>query len=64
MKHGELTIAILPLQKNAPIYLPDSAKPDFGLPSEALAKEGAADSVVALTRAELVPNSLVEAARP
>lgn len=50
LKHGELTIAILPLQKNAPIHLPDSAKPDFG----------AADSVVALTRAELVANTVVE----
>lgn len=50
LKHGELTIAILPLQKNAPIYLSDSAKPDFGT----------ADSVVALTRAELVPNIKVE----
>lgn len=50
LKEGELTIAILPLQKNAPIYLPDSAKPDFGF----------AESVVALTRAELVPNTMVE----
>ena len=52
LKDGELTIAILPLQKNAPIYLPDSAKPDFR----------SADSVVALTRAELVPNTTVELA--
>jgi beta-galactosidase len=50
LKNGELTIAILPMQKNGPIYLPDSAKPDFGT----------ADSVVALIRAELVPNTTVE----
>lgn len=50
LKNGELTVAILPLQKNAPIYLPDSAKPDFG----------SVDNVVALTRAELVANPTVE----
>jgi len=50
LKNGELTIAILPLQKNAPIYLPESAKPDFG----------DAASVVALARAELVANPVVE----
>ena len=54
LKKGELTIAILPLQKNAPIYLPDSAKPDFG----------SADSVVALTRAELVTNTAIEPTKP
>jgi beta-galactosidase len=54
LKNGELTIAILPLQKNAPIYLPDSAKPDFG----------SADSVVALMRAELVANTIVELSNP
>ena len=54
LKNGELTIAILPLQKNAPIYLPDPAKPDFG----------SADSVVALTRAELVANTVVELDKP
>jgi hypothetical protein len=53
LKTGELTIAILPLQKNAPIFLPDSAKPDFG----------GADSVVALKRAELVANPTAELAR-
>jgi len=46
LKDGELTIAILPLQKNAPIYLPETAKPDFG----------SADSIAVLTRAELVEN--------
>jgi hypothetical protein len=54
LKNGELTIAILPLQKNAPIYLPDSAKPDFG----------AADSMVNLYRIELVPMPKVEIAQP
>ena len=55
LKDGGLTIAILPLQKNAPIYLPDSAKPDFG----------AADSAVGLQSAELVQNAAVEiAAKP
>lgn len=52
LKNGALTIAILPLQKNAPIYLSDSAKPDFG----------ATDPIVALTCAELVPNPTVELA--
>ncbi len=52
LKKGELTIAILPLQKGAPIYLPDSAKPDFG----------AAGSKVSLDRAEVVPNPAPEAA--
>ncbi|MDI1336724.1 MAG: beta-galactosidase [Lacunisphaera sp.] len=54
LKHGELTIAILPLQKNAPLFLPESAKPDFG----------AADSVVALHSVELVWNQSVESAGP
>lgn len=54
LKTGELTLAILPLQKNAPIFLPDSAKPDFG----------PAESVVALTRAELVANTTAELANP
>ncbi|HEY0864569.1 MAG TPA: beta-galactosidase [Lacunisphaera sp.] len=54
LQNGELTVAILPLQKNGPIYLPDSAKPDFG----------AAESVVALTRAELVSNTTVELSKP
>lgn len=50
LKNGALTVAILPLRKNAPIFLPDSARPDFG----------AAASVVTLTRAELVSNVSVE----
>ncbi len=29
LKSGELTIVLLPLQRDAPIFLPDSAKPDF-----------------------------------
>lgn len=44
LARGELTVAILPLQKNAPIYLPDSAKPDFG-PREAIAELRAVDIV-------------------
>lgn len=47
---GELTVAILPLQQDAPIYLPDSAKPDFG---------GKA-AVATLDRVELLPHSTVE----
>jgi beta-galactosidase len=54
LRHGELTIAILPLQKNAPIYLPDSAKPNFGK----------AESVVSLDRVELVPNIAIESTPP
>ena len=42
------------MQKNAPLCLPDSAKPDFGT----------ADSVVVLTRVELVLNTTVEIAQP
>lgn len=49
LKGGEVTVVILPLQKNAPIFLPPSAKPDFGT----------ADSVVALRSAELVQNTQV-----
>lgn len=49
LKDGELTIAILPLQKNAPIYLPESAKPDFGM----------ADSVVSLRQAELIQDTSI-----
>jgi beta-galactosidase len=30
LSNYELIVEILPLQKDAPIYLPDSAKPDFG----------------------------------
>ena len=42
---GELHLAILPLRKDAPIYLAAQARPDFGT----------ADSVVALSRLEIVP---------
>jgi hypothetical protein len=51
---GEITIAILPLQKNAPIFLPDSAKPDFG----------SADSVVSLNRVDVAPLLHPEAEDP
>ena len=51
---GEITIAILPLQKNAPIYLPDSAKPNFG----------STDSMVELKGVSIVPNIPVESALP
>jgi hypothetical protein len=56
LKDGELTIAILPLQKNAPIYFSSAAaKPNFGT----------ADSVVELKGVELVQNQTVESiARP
>jgi hypothetical protein len=33
---GELLLKILPLRQDAPIYLPDEAKPDFGEASEVL----------------------------
>ena len=42
---GELHLAVLPLRKDAPIYLPAQARPDFGT----------AESVVALSRLEIVP---------
>jgi len=42
--NGELRVEILPLRKDAPIYLAEKAKPDFGK----------ADNVVALTGVELV----------
>jgi beta-galactosidase len=51
---GELTIAILPLQKGAPIHLHDSAKPDFG----------SADRVVSLERVDIAPLRHVEAEDP
>jgi beta-galactosidase len=44
LAEGELTIAILPLQKDAPIYLPESARPDFGN-REAIADLRAVDIV-------------------
>ena len=42
---GELHLEILTLRKDAPIYLPTEARPDFG----------DAESVVALSRLEIVP---------
>jgi len=54
LKKGELTIAILPLQKRAPIYLHDLAKPNFG----------SADSLALVTSVQLLPNTTVEAVQP
>ena len=42
---GDLHVAILPLRKDAPIYMAKEARPDFG----------SANSLVELQRAELVP---------
>jgi beta-galactosidase len=42
---GDLRIAVLPLAKDAPIYMADEARPDFGK----------AESVVRLDRVEIVP---------
>jgi beta-galactosidase len=42
---GDLRIAILPLRKDAPIYMADQARPHFG----------AADSAVSLDRVEIIP---------
>jgi hypothetical protein len=51
LKNGELTIAILPLQKGAPIYLSSPpARPEFA----------GKESVVRLERAEIVPRRTVE----
>lgn len=44
IKSGELKVEILPLKKDAPIYLAESAKPDFGV----------AESIAALTGVEIV----------
>ena len=41
---GDLRLEILPLRKDAPIYLPDKAKPDFG----------AGESLVQLQSVEIV----------
>jgi beta-galactosidase len=45
MLHGDLQIAILPLRKDAPIYLAETARPNFG----------SADGVAALQSVEIVP---------
>ncbi len=51
LMHGALTVAILPLQKDAPIYLSSpSARPDFA----------GKESVASLDRVELVPRYTVE----
>ena len=42
---GDLRIAILPLRKDAPIYMAESARPDFG----------SAASVGVLQRVEIIP---------
>lgn len=42
---GDLRVAILPLRKDAPVYMAPSARPEFGK----------AESVVKLSRVELVP---------
>ncbi len=47
---GDLRIAILPMRKDAPIYMAKEARPDFG----------AADSVVALPAIEIVPRYQVQ----
>jgi beta-galactosidase len=47
---GDLRVAILPLRKDAPIYLAPQAKPDFGK----------GDSVVALRGLEIVPRYTVQ----
>ena len=52
--NGDLRIAILPLRKDAPIYMADSARPDFG----------SASSVVALKGVEIVPRYQVQLTAP
>jgi hypothetical protein len=47
---GDLRVAILPLRKDAPIYMAESARPDFGK----------ADSVVALKSVEIIPRYQVQ----
>ncbi len=47
---GDLRVAILPLRKDAPIYMADSARPDFDK----------ADSVVALKSVEIIPRYQVQ----
>ena len=42
---GDLRLAILPLQKSAPIYMADSARPNFGQ----------AASVASLQKVEIIP---------
>jgi hypothetical protein len=47
---GDLRIAILPLRKDAPIYMAEKARPHFG----------SADSVAALQRIEIIPRYQLE----
>ena len=47
---GDLRVAVLPLRKNAPIYLDRQAKPDFG----------STTSVAALRGMEIVPRYTVQ----
>jgi hypothetical protein len=49
---GELRAAILPLRKDAPIYLAKGARPEFGN----------AQSMVALKRVEIVPRYQIQLA--
>jgi hypothetical protein len=49
--NGKLQIAILPLQKDAPIFMADPARPDFG----------GADSVVNIQSVEIIPRYQSEA---
>jgi hypothetical protein len=51
---GDVRVAILPLQKGAPIYMAQEARPDFG----------GARSVVALQSAEIVPHYQVQLGPP
>src|SRR5262249_48339725 len=48
--NGNLRVAILPLQKNAPIYMAETARPEFGN----------SDSVAAIESIEIVPRYQVQ----
>jgi len=47
---GSLRVAIIPLQKNAPIYMAESARPDFGQ----------ADSIATIQGVEIIPRYQVQ----
>jgi hypothetical protein len=47
---GDLRIAILPLRKDAPVYMADSARPDFS----------SANSIATLQRVEIIPRYQVQ----
>ncbi len=51
---GDLRVAILPLRKDAPIYMAKEARPEFG----------GAESMVALKRVEIVPRRQAELTPP